>query len=101
MPELTPQQKSHDEQDGRRDTKNHDLLDLVEARFIVPPIIKLAGARRGMVGNGGGLFQHHAIFEIGGNAGGAERVIALGRDFGAADRRRINASVEQRSRTTA
>jgi hypothetical protein len=43
-----------------------------------------------MVRHGCGLFQRPAIFEMAGDAGGAERVVAdLGDDLGAAARRWI------------
>ena len=55
---------------------NHHPLDLIEAHFVVPTIVKLRGARAGVVRHRGSFFERTAVLEIGGDARGAEGVIA-------------------------
>jgi len=55
---------------------NHDPLDLIEAELVAPAIIKLGGARRGVVRHRRGLLERAAVLEIGGDAGCPEAVVA-------------------------
>ena len=77
-----------------------DPLDLVEADVVAAPVIKLGGARRCVVRHRRGLFERAAIFQIGGDAGRAERVVADRRgDAGrerAAPHHRIRVRLRQR-----
>jgi hypothetical protein len=51
-------------------------LDLVQTDVVVTPVIELGGARRRMIGHRGGVLERAAVFQIGGDAGRAERVVA-------------------------
>ena len=53
-----------------------DSFKLIECRLIVAPVVELGGAGGGMGGHGGGFFEDTAIFEIVGDAGCSEAVIA-------------------------
>jgi len=67
---------------GHRDSNQHPL-HLVEAHLVVPAIVELRRACRGVVGHGGGLFERAAVLEVGGDPGRAKREVAdLGRDAG-------------------
>jgi len=55
-------------------TSNPHPLDFVERHFVRAAVVDLGGA--GVVGHGGGLLQRAAVFETGGDAGGAEGVVA-------------------------
>jgi hypothetical protein len=55
---------------------NHHALDLIEREFTAPPVIELRGARAGMVRHAGRLLERAAVFQVGGDPGRAEAVIA-------------------------
>ena len=58
--------------------------------LVGPAIVELRGAGRGVVRHRGGVFERAAVFQVGGDAGRAEGVIAdLGLDAGGAARRPI------------
>ena len=62
---------------------NPDPLDLVQRHVLSPPVIELRGARARMVRHRRGALQRPAGFEVRGDAGRPERVIAgLGGDPG-------------------
>src|SRR4051812_19188346 len=53
-----------------------DALDLSEGEAVVAAVVELGGAGAGVVGHGGGVLQRAAVLEVGGDAGGAEAVVA-------------------------
>jgi hypothetical protein len=53
-----------------------DPLDLIQAGLIIAAVVELGGAGRGVIGNQSRLLQRAPVLEIGGDAGGAESVIA-------------------------
>ena len=55
---------------------NHHALNIVEARLVAAPIIELRGARRGVVRHRRGLFERHAILQLGCDARCSKRVVA-------------------------
>jgi hypothetical protein len=55
---------------------NRNALDLVEAHLVVPAIVELGGAGRGVVRHGGGVFERAIILQIRRDAGRRESVIA-------------------------
>jgi hypothetical protein len=62
----------------------------MEADLIVPAIVELRCARRGVVCRRGGLFESAAVLEIGGDPGCPETVVAeLGGDPGRSGPARI------------
>ena len=50
-----------------------NVLDLIEGNLILPAIIQFGRARRLVVGNLLRDFERAAVFEVRGDAGGAER----------------------------
>ena len=56
-----------------------DPLHLVQTDFVVSPVIQLRGARRRVVRHRCGVLQHATVFQVRGDAGRAERVVADGR----------------------
>lgn len=56
-----------------------DLFDLIDRDIVRTAVIELCGSRRGMAGDVSGAFDGAAVGELGGDAGGAEGVIADGR----------------------
>ena len=55
---------------------NEYPLHFVERDFLRPPVVKLRGARGGMVGHLGGAFKRAAVFQVSGDARGAKGVVA-------------------------
>jgi hypothetical protein len=53
-----------------------DLFVLVERSFIVPPIVELRGARRGVVGHYLGVLDPALVFQVIGDPCGPQAVIA-------------------------
>jgi hypothetical protein len=51
-------------------------LNLIAGNLFLPPVVKLCGARRGVVSHGLSVFELAAVLEIGGDARCAEGVIA-------------------------
>jgi hypothetical protein len=60
-------------------SSNRNSLNLFERNGISGAVVELGRPRRGLGGNPLGLFERAAIFEVGGDAGGAEGVAADGR----------------------
>lgn len=79
-----------------------DPFDLVKTNVVAAPVIQLRRPRRRVVGHRGGIFERAAVFQIGGDTGRAERVIAdLRADAGRerpAPHHRIRVGLRQRSR---
>jgi hypothetical protein len=60
----------------RVERSDRDSLDLIEADLVAPAVIELRRARTGVVGHGCCVFECAAILQVGGDAGGAEGVVA-------------------------
>jgi hypothetical protein len=62
---------------------NHDALDFIEAKLVVPAVVELCGARRRVVPHRRRLFQGTAVLEISRDPRRPEAVVAeLGCDAG-------------------
>jgi hypothetical protein len=55
---------------------NPDLINLIQVHLVAPPVVKLRGARAGVVGHGGRLLQCAAVPEISSDAGCPKAVVA-------------------------
>jgi hypothetical protein len=91
-------------QPGRR--RKHplyvDALNLIEADVVASPVVKLRGARGGVIGHRRRILQRAAAFQVRRDAGCAERVVADRRAnpgrLGTAPHHRIGVRLRQRPR---
>ena len=67
---------------------NSNLLDFIERDLVVCAVVELGGTRALVGGHGLSVLERAAIVEIGGDAGGAEGVIADRRGNGGGHPRR-------------
>jgi hypothetical protein len=61
---------------GVRSHSNPHAFVFIERELVAAPVIEFRGARRRMVGHGLRVLERALAFEIVGNAGGTQRVIA-------------------------
>ena len=58
------------------DSLDSDSADLLGRKLLPRAVVELGGPWRFVIGDGLGVLQRPAIFEIGGDAGGAKRMAA-------------------------